>query len=292
MADVPRVPTRSPPGRHLAAAASAVSVALVLVLAVLKPWDGAGPGPPATATPATFYIAPDVERTGRPADYDPVLFGGREPDPAWELWPAGYVVQFGMAGPVKVARPGREPRARDAGDPSPSAARLRVRAGPEPLARRGRPPARTWSTSGRRTTSSRSGSTRRASPGPFPGARLLVENQGGGAESVSDRPPADPVGVEPLPGHRHRGPECPRPGRRRGRPATLPARDRRPGRFGSTCAIGPAAGARRPARALRRVSAAAARRASRTSRATGAPGRSRRATGPGSVEDHPPARRS
>lgn len=100
MAEFERVPLRPRPSRNWLPSAG-VALAVFLVVAIVKPWDL---GPPATAgvaTPlATFYVGP-TERTG-PRDYDPRLFGGREPDPAWELWPAGYVVQFGLAGPVRV----------------------------------------------------------------------------------------------------------------------------------------------------------------------------------------------
>lgn len=113
MAEVPRVPLGSPPaGSWLPGVAA--TVAIILALAVLKPW--APPiDPDAGATPRpTFYIGPaTTERTG-PRPYDPRLFGLREPDPAWELWPAGYVVQFGMAGPLKV-------HGQDGASPTPGA---------------------------------------------------------------------------------------------------------------------------------------------------------------------------
>ena len=100
MAEFERVPIRPRPARDWLPTAGIVA-GILLVLVIVKPWDLARPatadGP--TAQP-TFFVRP-TERTG-PRDYDPRLFGGREPDPAWELWPAGYVVQFGLAGPVKV----------------------------------------------------------------------------------------------------------------------------------------------------------------------------------------------
>jgi hypothetical protein len=104
MAEFERVPLRPRPGRNWLPSV-ALGLAIFLALAIVKPWDSsrtetAGDG----SAPPTFFIRP-TERTG-PRAYDPQLFGNREPDPAWELWPAGYVVQFGLAGPVKV--PGQD----------------------------------------------------------------------------------------------------------------------------------------------------------------------------------------
>ena len=105
MAEFERIPLRPRPHRNWLPTAVA-AVAVFIVAAIFKPWgasrtetgvDGATPAP-------TFFIRP-TERTG-PRPYDPILFGGREPDPAWELWPAGYVVEFGLAGPVRVGGQG------------------------------------------------------------------------------------------------------------------------------------------------------------------------------------------
>ena len=100
MAEFERVPLRPRPKRDWLPGA-VLGVTAFIGLAIVKPWDfgraqtGAGGTPP-----PTFFVRP-TERTGaRP--YDPILFGFREPDPAWELWPAGYVVEFGMSGPVRV----------------------------------------------------------------------------------------------------------------------------------------------------------------------------------------------
>ena len=100
MAEFERVPLRPRPKRNWLPSAG-VAFAVFLVLVIAKPWETSrtpAAGDP-TARP-TFFIAP-TERTGQP-EYNPLLFGLREPDPAWELWPAGYVVRFGMAGPLKV----------------------------------------------------------------------------------------------------------------------------------------------------------------------------------------------
>ena len=120
MAEFERVPLRPRPRRNWLPTAGA-AFAIFLVVVIVKPWDLAGPATTGTgdATPQpTFYISP-TERTG-PRDYDPRLFGGREPDPAWELWPAGYVVQFGLAGPVRVTGQGESPGPGSNDSPEPA----------------------------------------------------------------------------------------------------------------------------------------------------------------------------
>jgi hypothetical protein len=99
------------------------SLAIILALAVVKPWHALGPGevaePPASASAgaaAARTPAPQRERD----IYDPRLFGSYEPTPAWELWPAGYVVEFGIAGPVDVH--GQESAGPSAGPASASPA--------------------------------------------------------------------------------------------------------------------------------------------------------------------------
>jgi hypothetical protein len=120
MAEFERVPLRPRPDRNWLPTAG-LAFAVFLVLVIVKPWES-----PRSATagdptpPPTFFIRP-TERTGAP-DYNPILFGLREPDPAWELWPAGYVVRFGMAGPVKVQGHDGASPAPGASAPSASAA--------------------------------------------------------------------------------------------------------------------------------------------------------------------------
>ena len=107
MAEFQRVPLRPRPDRNWLPTAG-LALAIFLALAIVKPWDLAQRATAGDPTPnATFFIRP-TERTG-PREYDPRLFGGREPDPAWELWPAGFVVQFGLAGPVKVGQGAASP---------------------------------------------------------------------------------------------------------------------------------------------------------------------------------------
>ena len=118
MAEFERVPLRPRPNRNWLPTIG-LGFAVFLVLVIVKPWES-----PRTATAGdptgqpTFYVAP-TDRVG-PPPYNPMLFGLREPDPAWELWPAGYVVRFGMAGPLKVQGPG-DPRPGSSGTPGASA---------------------------------------------------------------------------------------------------------------------------------------------------------------------------
>lgn len=122
MSDLRRiVPPGRGPDRWLRA--SVAIVAVFLFLAVAKPWgrDGAKPipFPSATARPSDG----GVERTRSPSrhSYDPALFGQQVPDPAWQLWPAGYVVDFGLAGPLPIADPAA-PSTSPGGPPPSSAA--------------------------------------------------------------------------------------------------------------------------------------------------------------------------
>jgi hypothetical protein len=120
MADFRRVPVQRPlPPNRLSTLAWAA--AIVIAVAVVKPWDfgrGGADQPLATAQPTARAAATEPPgRTGA-RRYDPRLFGDREPDPAWELWPAGYVVFFGISGPVRVGGQD-EPGASDPPVPSP-----------------------------------------------------------------------------------------------------------------------------------------------------------------------------
>lgn len=102
MAEFRRRPVRRPDRRSWLTATLA-AFGILLVIATLKPWEDRAVGraeSPAPVSPSRQTSAP-TERTPRFA-YDPRLFGIREPDPAWELWPAGYVVEFGISGPLPV----------------------------------------------------------------------------------------------------------------------------------------------------------------------------------------------
>jgi hypothetical protein len=79
-----------------------VVMAIAVTAAILKPW-GNGPAPPAarptSPNPASSTVPFDP---AAPRGYDPNLFGHYEVKPAWELWPAGYVYQFGISGPLRL----------------------------------------------------------------------------------------------------------------------------------------------------------------------------------------------
>jgi hypothetical protein len=83
-------------------------LAILLAVAVVKPWGSTSEPQQAVITPSPY--APRTRSTATPEPsrgraYDPDLFGQRPPAPAWELWPAGYVVHFGFAGPLSVEGP-------------------------------------------------------------------------------------------------------------------------------------------------------------------------------------------
>ena len=123
MADIERVPVGRPLPPSWLPTIGIVSVAL-LGLAIVKPWGVTAPPAPTTAPDpaAAATIAPDAADSADRDVYEPRLFGHREPDPDWELWPAGYVVEFGIAGPVAMSdqdQPG-SPEPGGSATPSPS----------------------------------------------------------------------------------------------------------------------------------------------------------------------------
>lgn len=77
---------------------------VTLAVALVKPWGlvGTTTPEPSQARLATPSPAPTPSPTPDPADtasrkYDPLIFGDHELQPAWGLWPAGYLVSFGFA---------------------------------------------------------------------------------------------------------------------------------------------------------------------------------------------------
>ena len=121
MADFKPIPVDRPPPRSWLSTLGSVA-AIVLALAVIKPWSNSGSPTPTTAATAGRSAGPAPTDRPERTEYDPRLFGTREPEPAWELWPAGYVVEFGIAGPLRVGgqdQPaGSEGPAASAGPPS------------------------------------------------------------------------------------------------------------------------------------------------------------------------------
>jgi hypothetical protein len=133
MADLKRVtPPGRKPDRWLPAWIAAITV--IVLVAIAKPW-GRGAAPQA-AFPSAAVATPAASRLAGRGRYDPALFGQDAPDPAWQLWPAGYVVDFGLAGPVTMsasAAPSPASPASPAAAPSSSPAHGRAPSpGPSP----------------------------------------------------------------------------------------------------------------------------------------------------------------
>ena len=179
-------PVKGPPTPFEGRSAKVMALVIIfLLVAIIKPWgDGSqGVAPPVTAS-ATASQAPVAEVPSPTAshdpwaNYNPEIFGLYEPEPRWELWPAGYLVLVRVRDPHREHAGGRARLASApvaSGSPVPSAGPV---ATPPPSAspsrsshsRPVRP--RTADRSGRRrsgsptaTTSGSSGSTRRSATG-------------------------------------------------------------------------------------------------------------------------------
>jgi hypothetical protein len=126
MADLKRVmPPGRRPDRWLPAWIAAIT--FIVLVAIAKPWGrGAAPLP---AFPSASVATPAASRLAGRGRYDPALFGQDAPDPAWQLWPAGYVVDFGLAGPVTMTT---ESSASPSAPPSPPGRRPPPSASPAP----------------------------------------------------------------------------------------------------------------------------------------------------------------
>jgi hypothetical protein len=75
---------------------------VALAVALVKPWGLAGTTTPEPSQARLTTPSPSIRPTPDPADtasgtYDPLIFGDFELQPAWGLWPAGYLVSFGVA---------------------------------------------------------------------------------------------------------------------------------------------------------------------------------------------------
>ena len=151
MAEVPRVPLGRPPAGSWLPRVAWVSL-IVVVLVIAKPWAPTHPRGPGHAGADLLHRPVATERTG-PRPYDPRLFGGRRAGSGVGAVAGGYVVQFGMAGPLQVDEQGGSPL--PSGEPTapPSGGRRRPHRRPH---RRRHRSCRASSTSARRTTSSRS----------------------------------------------------------------------------------------------------------------------------------------
>jgi hypothetical protein len=96
-------PVKGPASPLEGRSAKVIAVIVIgILVAIIKPWGTTTPAPLARATAAPTPVAV-TPRPGPPtpfdafANYDHELFGIYEPEPRWELWPAGYLVSFGYA---------------------------------------------------------------------------------------------------------------------------------------------------------------------------------------------------
>ena len=98
-------PVSKPPFLLEGRGARVIAIVVIAVLiAIVKPWglslprhsavqSSSGPTPGASETAApTLDIGDGISRP-----YDPLIFGDKELQPTWGLWPAGYLVTFGFA---------------------------------------------------------------------------------------------------------------------------------------------------------------------------------------------------
>ncbi len=100
MTDLTHVPGPSSPLKGNSG--KIVTVILVgILVAVIKPWGGDPVGPIAapavTASPASSEPPGSAAPTAAPGAFDFGVFEGFEPQPAWEIWPAGREISFGFA---------------------------------------------------------------------------------------------------------------------------------------------------------------------------------------------------
>lgn len=137
-------PVRPPPS-HLDGHLGAIGVLVVIAIAVaiLKPWgsnlgtsvSGQAPSPPPSAAPPPSPSPSPKAAIGfNGLAYDPSIFGNREPEAIWGIWPAGFLTTFGFVIQVPTAaspstsRPSSEPVATPAA-PSDSPSPAPVRSG-------------------------------------------------------------------------------------------------------------------------------------------------------------------
>jgi hypothetical protein len=105
-------PVKGPTSPFEGRSAKVIAVIVIgILVAIIKPWGTTTPVPLARATAAPTAVAA-TPRAGSPtpfdafAGYDHELFGIYEPEPRWELWPAGYLVSFGYA--IRIGSTGTE----------------------------------------------------------------------------------------------------------------------------------------------------------------------------------------
>jgi hypothetical protein len=119
-------PVKGPASPLEGRSAKVIAVIVIgILVAIIKPWGTATPAPVARATAAPTAAITPLPGSPTPfdafANYDHELFGIYEPEPRWELWPAGYLVSFGYA--IRIGSTGTEasqPPAPPAASASPS----------------------------------------------------------------------------------------------------------------------------------------------------------------------------
>ena len=122
MTDLTRVPGPSSPLQGNSG--KIVTVILVgILVAVIKPWGGAPIAAPAvTPTPAPSAPPTSAASAAAPEAFDFGVFEGFEPQPAWEIWPAGREISFGFAMKVDADIAAAESEANASAAPSAGAA--------------------------------------------------------------------------------------------------------------------------------------------------------------------------
>lgn len=103
-------------------------VVVGILVAIIKPWGG-GPSAAPLATPIVLpsaSVAASPSASAAPDDpFDFGVFEGFEPNPAWEVWPAGREISFGFAmrinadGSQRSPAPGSSAAPDDPLDPGP-----------------------------------------------------------------------------------------------------------------------------------------------------------------------------
>src|SRR4051794_1336489 len=87
-----------------------------IVLAILKPWESSsgpnGLGDAGIVASPSLRPTPSPAPTANPLDaisrrYDPLIFGDRELQTDWGLWPAGYLTSLGFA--MRAEQPADSP---------------------------------------------------------------------------------------------------------------------------------------------------------------------------------------
>ena len=104
-------PVKGPASPLEGRSAKIIAVIVIgILVALIKPWGTSTPAPVARATAAPTAVAVTPRPSATPFDafagYDHELFGIYEPEPRWELWPAGYLVSFGYA--IRIGSTGTE----------------------------------------------------------------------------------------------------------------------------------------------------------------------------------------